>query len=178
VANHIGKQKRHVTSNAYDINKPLGEALAAPHKANKINQIGEKKAGKSQSERKCVMGETKGESPDFLFSLFFGSPNLCALFAQPLPRNVSKFSGDRELGIVDGGIGNSSCGCGLSPFFRGWLHVSITHFQMEITSNKIRASSRFFMSMANPNATAMCVNPFILVLAVVWATAPLTDEIS
>jgi len=47
VANHIGKQKRHVTSNAYDINKPLGEALAAPHKANKINQIGEKKAGKS-----------------------------------------------------------------------------------------------------------------------------------
>jgi len=40
VANHIGKQKRHVTSNAYDINKPLGEALAAPHKANKINQIG------------------------------------------------------------------------------------------------------------------------------------------
>jgi len=71
VANHIGKQKRHVTSNAYDINKPLGEALAAPHKANKINQIGEKKAGKSQSERKCVMGENKGESPDFLFSLYF-----------------------------------------------------------------------------------------------------------
>jgi len=97
----------------------LGEALAAPHKANKINQIGAKKAGKSQ-----IGGKNKGESPVLFAFFYLGSQNLCALFARPLPRNDSKFSGGSEnvrrgIGDWGSGAGPAVFGLCLYFFFRG-----------------------------------------------------------
>lgn len=82
---------------------------------------------------------------------------------------IPSFPGDRKT--WDGGLGTGDLelvlrflGSAYIFFFEGWLHVSITHFQMGITSNKIRASTglllfHFFFFFYIPTATVwhVCV---------------------